>query len=585
MRALLTALVTTLVLVAAVRVATAEPEETSDAAPPPVRGTPLLANAPAAWRFQIVHVPAIAPQIAALAVSGLDVVAGRATQPIAVLGDGAMPAKWPYGIDASLAEIPPAPPDRRIAVAYGVATFSLDASAQGLEMLELRLRYQDGIAAHLNGVEVARAALPRTGGATSLAPRPHGPEWETFYIPVAPGLLRLGENTLAIEVHPSGRRDRPMLEVQLVGRRDRGIVRGPVLAEAGATSARIRVETDPNTDCVLVWSTSASGPLDQRVTSPPGKLHSFTLDKLPANGVVRYRVHAGATQSAEYTFHTQPAAGATIRLGIYGDVRGGHSTHKKLVDRMFAEPLDLVAGTGDMVLHGSDEADWQRFFAITQPLLGSLPYYPAVGNHDLGWEGADTTRDASEIFALPAGPRDRPPNAFWYSYDFADIHLVFLDSNAYELRAQEAWLEADLAAARARKVRAIIAFTHDGPYSRGYHRGNLDARTRYVPILVRHDVDMLFSGHDHLYQRGSQDGLDYVVTGGGGASLYAASCGVPKKRACPVADGMRALFREHHYLVLTIDATTLELCARKPDGRLLEKCQRAPLRRATIKRR
>lgn len=565
-------------------IAHAEPEEVSDAAPPirGLRGTLLLANKPAAWRFQIVHTPALPQQIAALAVSGLDLLAGRAQQTITVLGDGAMPPRWPYALEGSISEIPPTPPNRRIAAAYGIATFALDATAQGFEMLELRVRYEDGLAAWLNGVEVARAAFPRSGSAVSLAQRPHGPEWETFYIPVAPGLLRLGDNTLAIEVHPSGRRDRPTLEVELVGRRDRGIVRGPILAEAGPTSARIRVETDPNTDCILAWSTTATGPLDQKLVSAPAKLHSFALDKLPANSVVRYRVHAGATQSAEYTFHTQPAAGATIRIGVYGDVRGGHSTHKKLVDRMFAEPLDVVAVTGDMVLHGSDEADWQRFFAITQPLLGSIPYYPAVGNHDLGWEGADSKRDASEIFALPAGPKDRPPNAFWYSYDVADIHLVFLDSNAYELRAQEAWLDADLAAARKRDVRAILAFTHDGPYSRGYHRGNLDARTRYVPILTRHRVDMLFSGHDHLYQRGSQDGLDYVVTGGGGASLYAPSCGVKGKRECPVADGMRALFREHHYLVLTINASSLELCARKPDGRLLEKCQRSPLRRATL---
>ncbi len=562
-------------------IAYAEPDETSDAAPVAARGTVLLPSA-SGWKFQIVTAPVLPSQIAALAIAGLDTVAQRSTTPVVLLGDGEMPPKWPYAVDGALSAIPAPPSGERIAAAYGITSFTLDASAQGLEMLELRLRYQDGVAAWLNGVEVARSALPRTGGATSLATRMHGPEWETFYVPVAPGLLRLGANTLAIEVHPSGRRDRPMLAAEIIGRRDRGIVRGPILAEAGATSARIRVETDPDTECVLAYSTNATGTLDQRMTSPRGALHSFTLDKLPRSGLVRYRVHAGATQSAEYTFRTQPAPGSTIRLGIYGDVRGGHAVHKKLVDRMFAEPIDLIAVTGDMVLHGTDKADWQRFFAITQPLLGSFAYYSAVGNHDLGWEGADAARYAHEVFALPPGPPDRPPNAYWYSYDLADVHLVFLDSNAYELRAQEAWLDADLAAARARKVRAILAFTHNGPYSRGYHRGSLDARTRYVPILVRYGVDMIFSGHDHMYQRGSQDGLDYVVTGGGGASLYGASCGMPGKRACPFSDGMRAFFREHHYLVVTIDATTLELCARKPDGQLLEKCQRSPLRRATL---
>jgi 3',5'-cyclic AMP phosphodiesterase CpdA len=183
------------------------------------------------------------------------------------------------------------------------------------------------------------------------------------------------------------------------------------------------------------------------------------------------------------------------------------------------------------------------------------------------------------MLALPPGPPGRPAGAYWYSVDLADIHLVFLDSNAYERVEQDAWLEADLAAARKRGVRAILAFTHDGPYSRGTHRGNRDARTRLAPILARYRVDYVFSGHDHIYQRGEAGGLHYIVSGGGGAPLYGASCGVPGKPACAVDDGMRHFAREHHYLVLTIDATTIEVCPRKPDGRLLERCTRSPLAR------
>src|SRR5262249_8653690 len=155
-------------------------------------------------------------------------------------------------------------------------------------------------------------------------------------------------------------------------------------------------------------------------------------------------------------------------------------------------------------------------------------------------------------------------------------HLVFLDSNAYDRAEQEAWLEADLAAARTRGVRAIVAFTHDGPFSRGYHGGNPVARARYVPILARHHVDLLLAGHDHLYQRGEQGGVRYAVTGGGGATLYSIRCGVPGRPACSVDDGMIAIAREHHYAVLTI-ARDLELCVRRPDGTLIEKCVRYPL--------
>ncbi|HEY4177701.1 MAG TPA: metallophosphoesterase [Kofleriaceae bacterium] len=542
-----------------------EPEETSDSAPPSLRGNALVTLA-SPWRWQIVLAPTLTPQIGALAASGLDVATGRAPAVIAVLGTGTEPPRWPYAVASPLPTLPAAPSDQRIAAAFGVTTFMLTRADEDLAMLELRVKYQDGLIATLNGIEVARSGLPRWSKTTSLAKRPHGPEWETFYIPVGPMLLRLGENTLALELHPASIHDAPSAAVELSARRDKGIVRGPTLAAVTATSAHVVVETDPDTDAVLSWGTSG---LDHQVTSPPGRHHDFALEGLPT-GAIRYRVNAGADQSAEQIFHTVPAAGATIRIGIYGDVRGGHSTHRKLVDQMFAEPLDLVAVTGDMVLRGPDIADWQRFFAITEPLLGALRYLPTIGNHDLGLDGA-------QIFALPPLPPDRPTGTFWYAYDYADVHLVFLDSNAYDARAQEKWLEDDLRAARARKTRAILAFTHDGPYSRGYHGGSVDARTRYAPILVRYGVDYLFSGHDHLYQRGEQDGLRYIVTGGGGASLYSPTCGVKGRRACAVPDGMKFIAKEHHFLVATIDATTVEVCARKTDGALLEPCSRVPL--------
>ncbi len=562
-----------LVLVLAT-VAGAEPDEPAEQTAPavPVRGTPY---ALAAWRWQVTTAPRLQPQIGALAVSGLDVAAGRAPAPLSVLGEGTPPADWPFAVTGDATAIPAATPEQRVAVAFGVTTFRLAAADEGVEMLELRLRYTDGVAAWLNGVEVARRALDIDATPTALAKRPHGPEWETFYIPVTASLLRFGTNTLAVEVHPSGRSDAPTLSAQLVGRRDRGILRGPLLATVGATTASVAVETDVGTDAAIEWG--AGDVLDQHATSPPGTHHTFALANLPPRAQIRYRVHAGASQSAVLAFHTAPAVGDTIRIGVYGDVRGGHAIHRKIVDAMLGEPLDLVAVTGDMVLHGSDQADWQRFFTITQPLLASTPYLPTVGNHDLGWDGADGATRADEIFTLPPGPQGRPAGAYWYSYDLADVHLVFLDSNAYELASQETWLAADLAAARANSVRAILVFTHDGPYSRGYHKGNGIARTHYVPILAKYHVDYIFSGHDHLYQRGEVSGIRYVVTGGGGASLYAVRCGVAGKPDCRVDDGMISIAREHHYLTLSITTTVLELCVRRPDGRLLEPCTRAPL--------
>lgn len=536
-------------------------------------GVSLVQADKAAWSYQVIAAPKLAVQIGAAAISALDVVAGRASAPLHVLGDEtAQPKAWPYEVDAPVratGTLRPKPGvDERVAALFAITNFELTGEHTGLRVLEIRVRYRDGLIVSLNGVEVARQALdgPSVRG---LASRPHGPEWETFYVPAAPNLLRLGTNVIAIEVHPGGRREAPELAIDVVGRRDLGIVRGPIVGEVGVSSAMIRVETDPNLGAKLEWGIGSA--LDHEVTSVPGRVHEFTLSELPARTKISYRVRAGGTQSATYALQTAPAAGDVVRIGVYGDVRGGHDVHRRIVDAMLGEALDVVTVTGDMVLRGSDEGDWQRFFTITRALLAQLRYLPAIGNHDVGWNRTDP-----DVFALPPGPAGRPDRTYWYSLQIGDVHLVFLDSNAYERSEQEAWLEADLGAARSKGARAIIAFTHDGPYSRGIHKGNAVARDRYVPILVRHHVDLLIAGHDHLYQRGEHGGLRYLVSGGGGASLYKVSCGIAGKPKCP-EDGMKKVLSEHHFVVLTITKETLEMCPRRSDGKLLEPCQRYPL--------
>jgi 3',5'-cyclic AMP phosphodiesterase CpdA len=184
----------------------------------------------------------------------------------------------------------------------------------------------------------------------------------------------------------------------------------------------------------------------------------------------------------------------------------------------------------------------------------------------------------NELFALWPAPPSRPSWGHWYSFEVGGVHIVMLDSNAYRHAEQLEWLERDLAAARKRGVRAIFATTHDGPYSRGIHRGNRYAADKYAPVLARHGVAMVFSGHDHLYQRGEVDGLRYVVSGGGGAPLYPVRCGIKGKRRCRVDDGMQHAESAHHYVAVSVFAGHAQLCPRRPDRQPLEPCVKIPLR-------
>nr|MBA2540711.1 metallophosphoesterase [Deltaproteobacteria bacterium] len=60
-------------------------------------------------------------------------------------------------------------------------------------------------------------------------------------------------------------------------------------------------------------------------------------------------------------------------------------------------------------------------------------------------------------------------------------------------------------------------YMHRPPYSSGEHGSDTGLRTKLAPVLERHGVQLVLSGHDHDYERMiPQDGVAYVVTGGGG---------------------------------------------------------------------
>ena len=542
------------------------------------------------WR----EAPALTASIGAVVLGELDHARGGPAPP-SLTGDAAdlPPPGWPLALDAPGAirgagpfgagekcncttRLGTLPAGRRVGALYALATFP--APPSDLRVLEIRARYKDGLALYLNGVPIARRNLAATGASLRLAERLHGPEWETFYVPITPGLLRGGDNLLAAVVHPHGGSPAPFLELEVLGRRESRIARGPMLQRVAATSASIRVETDLPARVSLAWGrTAALGTTVAPASASGDRHHVFDLTGLPTDAAVHYQLTVDGVAGPIHRFATPPGAGEVLRLAVYGDVRGGHVTHAKLIAALAAESPDLVLASGDLVLRGTDEADWQTFFNVAGPLLATTPFYSCVGNHDVGRAG-DLSRRFTEIFSLPPPDVDHPAGAGWYSLDVGDVHIVFLDSNAYSDAAQRAWLDRDLAAA-SKRARAILAVTHDGPYARGTHGGNRVAVRDYVPILTRHGVTLLFSGHDHIYQRGHMDDLDYIVTGGGGAPLYRISCGVPGRPKCKTDDGMLHVAKEHHYVILTVYPTHAEACPKFLDGTPLEPCVTYPLLR------
>ncbi len=568
-------------------------------APARARADTTYVAAGARLRYQVVRAPLPAAGIGAAAVRAADRARGRPANDAGVLGapdPQVPPASWPRALaaDAATGRAPLGAADQRgncrhcgtvigderrarVAALYASRDFDVGDELSGVRLLILRARYRDGLVAWINGHEVARRNRPAERGPMELATAPRGPEWEALYIPVTPGLLASGPNRLTVEVRPSGRRLSPRLDLELVGRGGPRLVRGPMLQRVGTDRATIVFDTDLPAHGAVEYGRGAT--LSQRALSAGGGLavhHVVELTGLEPDSAVDYRVVTGGDAAPPARFHTAPTAGEPLRFAVYGDMRGGHEIHRRIVESIGREAPDLVVLTGDLVLRGGDEGDWQRFFDVAEPLLRQVPYYPAAGNHDMGHAG-DERRRFGEIFALPPGPPGQPSWANWYSFDVAGVHFIMLDSNSYERPEQLTWLESDLAAAHARGARAIFVAVHNGPYSRGTHGGNAIARTRYAPVLVRGGVTVLFSGHDHLYERGEIGGLRYFVSGGGGASLYPVRCSTHHRHCHGVVDGAITARREHHYIMVTVEPTVVRVCPKRPDGTPLEACQTYPL--------
>src|SRR5262249_25559804 len=157
----------------------------------------------------------------------------------------------------------------------------------------------------------------------------------------------------------------------------------------------------------------------------------------------------------------------------------------------------LVVHTGDMIYESGATADFDsRFFAPYADLVRQLVFWPCLGNHDFKTAAGQPWRDA---FYTPANNPAASEN--YYSFDYGNAHIAVLDSNSGTApgSAQYQFLDSDLAASTARWK--FVAFHHTIYSSGTTHGSNLAIRANLVPLFDAHDVDMVFMGHEHNYER------------------------------------------------------------------------------------
>ena len=285
--------------------------------------------------------------------------------------------------------------------------------------------------------------------------------------------------------------------------------------------------------------------------------------------------------AGETRFRTAgPGAFKFIVLGDsgWGDPRS--DAQGLIAQRIAAEKPALLIHTGDLVYPmGSFEYYQRNYFNYYAATMGSVPFFPAPGNHDYDIPNAIPYLAIHSVPTESVPPSDR---GRYYSYDCGDVHFVSIVAHQSLERAVNAdgpmlrWLDNDL---RSTRQFWRVVYFHYPPYATGQNVNDpqsLWVRQYMVPILENNGVQLVFSGHEHSYQRSVPIrkssfvapglGTNYFTSGGGGAILY------------PVPDKPMVAFARsaHHYLRAEVEGTRITVRSIRHDGVELDSYTVAP---------
>jgi hypothetical protein len=201
-----------------------------------------------------------------------------------------------------------------------------------------------------------------------------------------------------------------------------------------------------------------------------------------------------------------PLKEGSVRFAVIGDSGTGAEPQLQVARQMAAGrqkfPFTFAIMLGDNIYGGKSAADFKRKFEAPYGdlMTQGVKFYASLGNHD----------SSDEILYKPFNMGGKR----YYSFVMGNAEFFALDSN-YMDPTQLDWLRVQL---RQSKAAWKICFFHHPLYSDGkFHGPDLDLRNRLEPVLIENGVSVVFSGHDHVYERiKPQKGIRYFVEGNSG---------------------------------------------------------------------
>jgi tartrate-resistant acid phosphatase type 5 len=250
--------------------------------------------------------------------------------------------------------------------------------------------------------------------------------------------------------------------------------------------------------------------------------------------------------------HPEPDFPDPITFLAVGDsgvgIASGESGQRQLAVartmQRLADSYDVrfVVTLGDTIYHGPrgpsdhsgavDDDWWLAWFQPYRYLLDHLPFYPTAGNHD--GDDEEQSDDRSQLednlylqarFSprAEAGRASLGPGLFYRLRLGSLLELVCVDTTWGAERGRHwfdephhrDWLESAFGDVDAGHWR--IPFSHHPAWSAGPHHDPMAAQIDgLVPLYLDAGVRLALHGHEHNFQHGAVNALDYVIAGAGG---------------------------------------------------------------------
>ncbi|MEO8725347.1 MAG: metallophosphoesterase [Acidobacteriaceae bacterium] len=266
-----------------------------------------------------------------------------------------------------------------------------------------------------------------------------------------------------------------------------------------------------------------------------------------------------------------------FKFVVYGDMRftehdsyfiyhvANGAARQDIVNDIAKKDPVFVGITGDLVFRGFDLDDWKYFDKGIRPLRDAdVRIFPALGNHEVGpypswlqrfYRGRNLVSAGLENYhkEFPGIPAARG----WYSVEYANCYLLILDSHSGYGKGslQREWMERQLDSLPA-QIDYVLVLLHRPPHTAApdaMHRARPQEEELAAALEARqktlHARVLVIAGHVHNYERYEFNGVEYIVSGGGGAEPYKFTRGKDDlyRSQDPLTQD------QYHYCLFTVD--------------------------------